>query len=116
MNIELIQRRARRTDPHTSHAAAQRSARFAGSHAARILAVFQATPGYTYTADELAGVTGLSIVQICRRLPELSEIEVVRVGGMDLERDGYRVWRLQAPCYFTEAGERDRLALDAAKS
>lgn len=110
MNIELIERRARRTDPHSSHAAAQRSTRFSGSHAARILAVFQATPGYTYTAQELEIVTGLSVVQICRRLPELSEIEVVRVGGMDLERDGYRVWRLRETCFFHDSGRADREA------
>lgn len=104
MQIELIERRARRTDPDTSHASARRSVRFSASHAARILAVFQSASGYTYTAFELAGITGLSVVQICRRLPELDEIEVVRVAGHDLERDGYRVWQLKAPCYFTEAG------------
>jgi hypothetical protein len=91
MNIELIERpRARRRDPQTSHAAAKKAERFAQSHAGRILAVFCAHRG-TWTADELSAATGLSVVQIDRRLHEIPQIE--RTGAVV---DGFTVWRLKA--------------------
>jgi len=104
MNIELIERpRARRRDPATSHEAAKRAERFAQSHAGRILAVFQEF-GSPWTAHELSKVTGLTVVQIDRRLPELPQIE--RAG---FALDGYTAWRLRAePCYFDVEGERAR--------
>jgi len=113
MNIELIERpRARRRDPATSHEAAKRADRFAKSHAGRILAVFQSCADFTYTADELARHTGLSVEQVCRRLPEIAEVEVVRENGQDRAEGGFRVWRLRSePCYFFEAGEADRKAM-----
>jgi hypothetical protein len=106
MNIELIERpRARRRDPSTSHDAAKRAERFAQSHAGRILAVFQEYESGVWTAKGLSDMTGLSIVQLDRRLPELPQIE--RAG---YAIDGYTAWRLRAePCYFTEQGKADRL-------
>jgi len=104
MNIELIERpRSRRRDPSTSHEAAKRADRFAKSHAGRILAVFNSGEFNTWTALELSCWTGLTVVQIDRRLHEIPQIE--RAG----ERDGYTAWRLIAePCYFTVQGNADR--------
>jgi len=98
--------RARRRDPSTSHDAAKRAERFAQSHIGRILSTFQAHRG-TWTAQELSSLTGLTVVQIDRRLHEIPQIE--RTGGVI---DGYTCWRLRPePCYFVEAGEADRKAL-----
>ena len=90
MNIDLIEkRRARRTDPDTSKAAAKRAERFANSHAGRILAVFEQHGGL-WTADDLAQFLCLQIVQIDRRLHEIPQIE--RTGAV---RDGFTVWHLK---------------------
>ena len=85
--------RARRTDPSTSHAAAAKAARFAASHAGRIHAALREIG--TATAHDIAQVTGLSVVQVDRRLPELQRagrVSLVLVYGEPLQRDGYRVW------------------------
>ena len=106
MHIELIESpRARRRDPSTSHDAAKKAERFARSHAGRILAVFQSNATFTWTAHELAIQTGLSVVQIDRRLHEIPQIE--RAG---FALDGFTAWRLKqhAPCYFAEMGEAHR--------
>ena len=86
-------RRARAADPDTSHQAAEGAAAFAGSHCARIVkalaTVANATP------HELTKHTGLTVVQIDRRLPELERegrARVVFVGGKPLQRGGFRVW------------------------
>lgn len=84
--------RARATDPLTSHAAALRSERFAGSHCDRILAALNRGPA---TAHELTDRTGLTVVQIDRRLPDLANAgraRVVLVNGQPLARGGARVW------------------------
>jgi len=44
------------------------------------------------TAQEIADHTGLQVVQICRRLPEIADARVVTQGGQALERGGMRVW------------------------
>lgn len=85
--------RARKTDPVTSHTAAKNAERFAASHAGRILAALKEGPR---TAAGLAAMTGLSIVQVDRRLPELRKAglaEVMHDGGVDVVVSGYRVWR-----------------------
>jgi len=85
--------RARRTDPATSHAAAAKAERFASSHAGRILAALRDLG--TATAHELAPATGLTVVQIDRRMVELQRAGrayVVSMGGEPLTRDGFRVW------------------------
>lgn len=60
---------ARSSDPITSHAAADRAQRFAGSHRARILAALREHG--PSTAHELERHTGLSYVQVDRRMHEL---------------------------------------------
>ncbi len=116
MHIELIERpRARNRDPVTSFEAAKKAERFAKSHAGRILAVFQSNATFTWTAHELAIQTGLSVVQIDRRLNEMPQIE--RAG---FALDGFTAWRLRAqePCYFTVMGEKardERLSTEAAQ-
>lgn len=91
-NITLV--RARRTDPQTSHDAAKRAERFAPSHKSRILAAMLTQPGYagSWTPAELSAVTGLTVVQIDRRLPELQREGLIETIGEIV--GGYRVWRL----------------------
>lgn len=104
--------RARSTDPTTSHAAAARAARFAESHAGRILAAVRKCGNAT--AHSISCYTGLSVVQIDRRLPELQRsglVEVVQQGGQDMVRGGYRVWRA-VDSSFAAMGEADREMLE----
>lgn len=85
--------RARRSDPTTSHQAAEGAAAFAGSHCSRILRGLDAVPNAT--PHELTARTGLTVVQIDRRLPELAaegKARVVMVDGQPLQRGGARVW------------------------
>lgn len=89
-------RRARRTDPESSHAAALKAARFADSHAGRILAALEVI--CTGTAEEIARQAGLTVVQVDRRAVELQRAGRIAYltydSGKHLLRDGYRVWRL----------------------
>ena len=96
---------ARSTDPATSHMAASRTACFAVTHRDRICSALRAAEK-TYkagtrdhwgaTAKELSEITGLTVVQIDRRLPELERDNLVTVSAThdakDLIRDGFRVW------------------------
>lgn len=86
--------RARRTDPVTSHAAAERAADFSTSHAGRILLALQLHG--PRSPWELSQLIGLTIVQIDRRLPDLKKLGLARVvkldDGADLVRNGCRVW------------------------
>lgn len=84
---------ARASDPITSVIAGERAALFAGKHYARILAALDDEK--TLTAGELAQARGMSVEQVCRRLPELQvrgQVQVVQFEGEDLLRNGYRVW------------------------
>lgn len=87
-----IQHLVRAHDPISSVMAAERTPQFASGHCARILAALakgQATP------HEMQKSTGLTVVQIDRRLPELQKAgkaRVVRQCGEDLMRGGARVW------------------------
>lgn len=85
--------RARRRDPATSQAAARNADKFASSHAGRILAALKAHG--PKTAHELH-TTGLTVVQVDRRLPELSKLGLAKVvkldDGADMVRGGFRVW------------------------
>lgn len=88
--------RARLLDPHTSQQAAAEAAVFAGSHCERICAALEDGP---MSAKEISRATGLTVVQVDRRLPELERqgrTQVVKVDGIDLTRNGYRVWRITA--------------------
>ena len=78
--------RARRRGPQTSHKAAERAKVFAPSHAQRIVAVLRRGD---FTAAEIADESGLTVVQVCRRLPEIPEATAT-----DEVRQGYRVWSI----------------------
>ena len=78
----------RKTDPSTSQKAAERARSFSGGHCLKILSEFD--PGVGLTANELARYTGLTVEQICRRLPDLEAANELRLNGQ--ERDGFRVW------------------------
>jgi hypothetical protein len=88
---------ARSNDPQTSKDAAARAVQFAKSHAGRI---HLALIGKQLTAHELESLTGLSVVQIDRRLPDLKKAGLARVcklnDGADMVRDGFRVWEAVA--------------------
>ncbi len=94
MNPTFETTHSRRTDPQTSHMAAASASKFAGSHVVRILAALQA---YGMSTPPMIGTyTGLTVVQIDRRLPDLQRAglaEVVQEGGIAKVRGGYRVWR-----------------------
>lgn len=88
----MTQALARNSDPITSHMAADRSAAFSGTHCNRIL---EALRDKAATAHTLSEVTGLTVVQIDRRLPELQRRGLARpveVCKMPLIRGGFRVW------------------------
>lgn len=79
-------------DPLASIRAAERSVRFSEGHCRLILDALERRPA---TAHELQSSTGLTVVQIDRRLPELQragKARVVQVAGEDLTRGGARVW------------------------
>ena len=79
-------------DPLTSVMAAEAASAFSGPHCERILLALKQGAG---TAQELMDRTGLTVVQIDRRLPELfrnGKARVVQVDGQDLISDGFRVW------------------------
>lgn len=83
----------RASDPITSIEAAERSALFSGKQRIRIMAALRLFG--PSTAGELQAYTGLTVVQLDRRLPECREAgqaRVVQVNGADLMRNGYRVW------------------------
>lgn len=91
MNTDLL---ARAQDPLTSVLAAEASSAFSGPHCERILRALTQGAG---TAQEIMCRTGLTVVQIDRRLPELfrnGKARVVQVNGEDLTSDGFRVWEL----------------------
>lgn len=84
MHQEMLQleprKLARRTDPPTSHEAAQevcRSGR-AQAHAAIVLAIVQAHPGLTYR--EIATHCELDAVEVMRRLNDLERADRVEKG------------------------------------
>jgi predicted ArsR family transcriptional regulator len=64
---------ARRTDPQTSHAAAARAALFTGDHETRILAAVDRAGAQGATAKEIATATGLTDVQVNRRLCRMGD-------------------------------------------
>lgn len=83
--------RARSNDPQSSKEAAINAAKFANSHAGRILFALHQAP---LTAKEIGFLTGLSVVQIDRRVHELRKsgrLAVVQDGGKDAMRDGFRI-------------------------
>lgn len=86
-------RRARVSDPESSHVAAAGAERFAGSHVARILAALDSLG--TGTAHEIAQRCGLTVVQVDRRRKEMEQagqVYVLRQDGKVFLRDGFMVW------------------------
>lgn len=87
-------RRARSTDPCTSKDAAVNAEKFAKTHAGRIAVALMAMG--SGTAEEIAQVTGLTVVQTDRRLPEMQRAGIARVlegiDGKPLTRGGFRIW------------------------
>lgn len=86
-------RRARRTDPVSSHDAADRAAAFAATHVGRILKALDVL--MTATALEIATHSGLTIVQVDRRRKEMEDagmVYMLRQGGRIFTRDGFMVW------------------------
>ncbi len=86
---------ARNTDPVTSHMAAAYAEKFKGNHVDRILAGLATL--HKATAHELSHETGLSVVQIDRRMTEIAESKKARLstinGAVEI-RGGARVWEL----------------------
>jgi DNA-binding transcriptional regulator GbsR (MarR family) len=83
----------RASDPISSVIAGERAVLFAGNHYGRILEALGDEK--SLTAGEMAQATGMSVEQVCRRLPELQargQVQVVQFEGEDLLRNGYRVW------------------------
>lgn len=99
--IELATLRARRNDPATSHEAAARSVSFVGSHEQQIVAALLANgPG---SAEDLSAWTGLTVVQIDRRIKRLVldeqvyphyDIDTLQDDGPIRQAvvNGFRVW------------------------
>ena len=90
--VDLQPVRARRTDPQTSHDAAKRAERFAATHAGKILAALKAHG--PCTPEGLSMVTGLTVVQIDRRMYELEDRDLAKPTGEVV--NGFRVWALCA--------------------
>lgn len=95
-SIETIKLRVRAQDPVTSVAAAERSLKFSATHKGRILAALKEAG--TATAHEISLATGLSTVQVDRRVCEIERaglIEFLRDDSGDcVTRNGFRVMRL----------------------
>lgn len=95
-DIEVVQR-CRRTDPSTSVAAAERTKKFANSHADRCLVAIRALTavGSWATQNSIAQQSGLSSAAVGKRLPEMERaglIKVLQAGAGDLEYQGCRCW------------------------
>jgi predicted transcriptional regulator len=88
MNTNL----ARRTDPQTSHDAAQLSLEFSAKHEAKIFGAICDAAAYGATAKEIARVTNLSDVQVNRRLGNMGARGLI-VRNRDEHREGCCVWR-----------------------
>lgn len=84
--------RARNGDAITSHEAAKHAQAFAHDHKACILGVMYRP----MDASRIAKLTGLTVVQVCRRLPDLERQGAIRLtGNITVGIDGqaqYREW------------------------
>lgn len=87
--------RSRNSDPITSHEAAKKAERFIPSHKAQILEALIEGPR---TAAGLAAMTGLTVVQVDRRLCELERAERIEYlatdDGLSVSVGGFRVLKL----------------------
>lgn len=81
---------ARRTDPATSHQAAERARRFVTGHARAVLVALDAGPaGQT----EIGRRCGLLPHQVNKRLADLAKAGLVEVTGRRVEAGSEREWR-----------------------
>jgi len=88
---------ARRTDPATSHNAAAKVPTFKAKHEAAIYAAICDCPKFGATAKEIAIATGLTDVQVNRRLADMGRRRLIeRNAHMDCsgfwQRNGCCVW------------------------
>lgn len=82
---------ARRRDPETSHKAAQKAMNFAPRHEATIFGAICETGEQGATAKEISRSTGLTDVQVNRRLKAMGDRNlIVRTGE---HREGCCAWR-----------------------
>lgn len=87
VGVQLMDELARITDPAQSHDAADRARQFAPSHRDRIKAALEQHG--PRTAHELEPLTGLTVVQIDRRMHELCKCGEARplvVNGQEVKR------------------------------
>ena len=86
--------RSRRSDPSTSHRAAAMSVRFADSHGNRIVEALREHGRMSPVG--IGGMTGLTVVQVDRRVIELERAGRIRQArdkaGTAFVWDGFRVW------------------------
>ena len=83
---------ARRTDPETSHQAAERARRFVAGHARAVLLALEAGPaGQT----EIGRRCGLLPHQVNKRLADLAKVGVVELTGRKVEGGTEREWRVK---------------------
>ena len=80
---------ARATDPATSHAAAAQSRAFAWDHRTAILGCLWRP----MIASEIAKLTGMTVEQVCRRLPELEKDGLVKLTGIERKNAMGRAFR-----------------------
>lgn len=81
---------ARRTDPDTSHQAAERARRFVTGHARAVLVALEAGPaGQT----EIGRRCGLLPHQVNKRLADLAKRGLVELTGRKVEANAEREWR-----------------------
>lgn len=91
---------ARSDDPETSKRAAQRVSEFGSDHASRCYAAILAAGERGATYREIALATGLSEVQVARRMSGLGDAGLIErrlvnptgCTGKWIERDGCAVW------------------------
>lgn len=78
-------------DPQTSKDAAEKAREFKARHIAKIYAALDQVGAHGATKNELAHLTSLDDVAICRRGKEMEEKGLVVIGPDS--REGCRVWR-----------------------
>ena len=86
---DFARKHARTSDPGTSHVAADNAKRFARGHFHKILRGLELRP---QTAKELYSTTGLTSVQISRRMADLERAKAIKATGQ--ERNGCREFAL----------------------
>ena len=97
-DIQLAPRRARTTDPVTSHEAAARVGEFASDHATRVLDALKRAGGKA-GAEQIAWLAGMDGYQASKRLPECERAGLVRrTDETAMTRSGRKetVWELVA--------------------